>query len=322
MKTRLLGLISFLLVFTSAAIVQNGGTSPAPTGNATFTTNLQGLNESSYSQLPYHPRFVTASDIKGESSSRKHSTDVAEPALTGSEPSSTAQAPCEKPAKLFSAREYHGPMERFTAWFTRKPEMTTFPTQRKDGREICALDVGQKFHLFYKTTVDPVTFVGAAASAGFSQWANDDREWGQGAEGYGKRYGAAFTDRATHNFFGKFFYPAVFQQDPRYFRQGRGSAKGRIGHALAHTFVARGDDGGNMANFSLWAATVSTKSLENLYHPGNDRGFGPTGQRIGISLGANMGWDVAKEFWPEIVRTLHLPFKERKAVPAASAGTP
>jgi hypothetical protein len=198
--------------------------------------------------------------------------------------------------------------------------MTTVPKRQANGKTICSLNAGQKFHLFFKTTVDPVTFLGAGASAGLSQWNNDDKEWGQGAEGYGKRYAAAFTDRASRNFFGRFFYPTIFRQDPRYFRDGQGSAKGRFGHAMAHTFVARSDSGGSMPNLSLWAGTTSSVALANLYHPDRDRGFSPAAERVGTRLGVNMGMDILKEFWPEIVRTFRLPFRERELASAATTG--
>jgi hypothetical protein len=176
--------------------------------------------------------------------------------------------------------------------------------------------------MFAETTIDPVTFMAAAANAGFSQWQNDDRSWGQGADGYGKRYAAAFTDSATSNFFGQFLYPVVFRQDPRYYRKGNGTTGARIGHVLAHIFVARSDAGNPMPNFSLWAATASTVPMANLYHPGNDRGFPQAATRVGVSIGEAMGYDLLTEFWPEVVHKLRLPFRGRPVVLAATAAKP
>lgn len=317
MRIRLLLLSSLFLAAALGAAAQNSDT-PVGSSNSIFISNLKTLDANSYSALPVHPRFTVlpASATDSSSSATPTAASSGADAATASPVLSTAQFPCQQPAKLFSAGDYSGPLERFAAWFSRKPEMTTVPAHIRNGKTICALDVDEKFQLFYKTTVDPVTFAGAAVNAGFSQWQNDDREWGRGAEAYGKRYAAAFADRATQNFFSKFFYPAIFQQDPRYFRQGHGSTKSRIGHAIAHTFVARGDAGGSMPNLSLWAATSSTVAIGNLYHPGNERGFGSAAQRVGISVGANMGFDVLREFWPEMVHKLHLPFRERHLAPA------
>jgi hypothetical protein len=190
--------------------------------------------------------------------------------------------------------------------------MNSAPAQLKAGKRICGLNAGQKFALFAKSTVSPLTFLGAGASAGISQYNNDDAEWGQGAEAYGKRYAAAYTDRAAYAFFGKFFYPTIFRQDPRYFRAREDASTGqRFGHAFAHTFVTRTDAGRNMPNVSLWASAASTAALRNLYHPGNDRGFASAARTTGIYLGTSMGWDVLKEFWPGVSRTLHLPFQAR-----------
>jgi hypothetical protein len=323
MKARLSFLLPMLLLLGPAAVAQST-IAPEPKFDTTsFVIQGQGLSLPDYAAPSAGQEPVLSASAMGESSSRKHpyKAGKSSPAASMAQAFTAQdanQAPCEKPAKLFSAREYSGPLNRFGAWFSRKPELTTVPAITKSGKRVCGLDAGQKFVLFLKTTVEPMTFLGAGAKAGFSQANNDDPQWGQGAEGYGKRYGAAFTDRATRNFFSKFFYPTIFQQDPRYFRKGQGSTGGRIGHALAHTFVARSNAGNPVPNFSLWAASISTVSIENLYHPGRDRGFGPAAQRVGAGLGESMAFDLLKEFWPEIVRKFHLPFKERKLVPAAT----
>jgi hypothetical protein len=54
----------------------------------------------------------------------------------------------------------------------------------------------QKFELAWKTTVDPVTFVLNGVLAGVGQAQNHFRGYGQGAQGYGKRYGAGYGELA------------------------------------------------------------------------------------------------------------------------------
>jgi hypothetical protein len=90
---------------------------------------------------------------------------------------------------------------------------------------------------------------------------------------------------------------------------GQGSVKARLGHALAHRFVARSDSGEPMFNYSEWLGTASSKALGNLYHPGNPRGLGPTASRVGLSVSNGMAWDVLREFWPELAHKFHLPFR-------------
>lgn len=311
-----------------AASAQDPAASKRNAGSSDFTTPSPNRYVLHYSELPYDQRYALPPNTIGESSSRRHSNiasldEKASGAGQTIAVQNVATQPCEEPARLFSARDYKGPLSRSLAWFSRKPELATVPTRHKAGQTVCGLDVGDKFHLFYRSTVEPVTFVGAGFAAGWSQWQNDDSEWGQGAEGYGKRYAAAYTDRATKNFFRKFFYPAIFRQDPRYYRKGNGTTGARIMHGINHTFVTRTDSGNKFANLSLWAGVASTVAVENLYHPGHDRGFTPAAKRAGISIGTSMGIDVLREFWPEVVRKLKLPFRERHVgvMPAATPAT-
>ena len=320
MQIRLLLPALLIMLPGHGAISQDGNSSGSDFISRVFTADSNTFVLQSHSGLTFHPPFALASHQDGASVSASSL-----PAGTDDN-SATAKAPvivppCAEPAQLFAPDEYNGPLKRVASWFSRKPEIATVPA-RKNGKRVCGLDAEQKFQLFVRTTVEPVTFLGSAVSAGVSQAQNEDREFGQGAEGIGKRYGAAFADRATWNFFGKFFYPAVFQQDPRYFRQGRGTTQSRLGHALAHSFVARSDSGNAMPNLSLWAATASTVAVVNLYHPGNSRGFGPAAQRFGIAIGGSMGIDILREFWPEVVRKFRLPFHEHRIVPSGSPAAP
>src|SRR5260370_23743519 len=64
-----------------------------------------------------------------------------------------------------------------------------------------------------------------------------------------------------------------------------------------------------MPNYSEWFSTGSPKPVTNLYHPGNPRGSGPTASCVGFSVAGDMGWDVLREFWPEIAHKFKLPFR-------------
>jgi hypothetical protein len=221
-----------------------------------------------------------------------------------------ARPPCAKPAEAFDVDDYNGPLNQLVSRFSQRIESTTvhLPRHHSDLRP-CALTASSKFHMFVESTADPMNYVSAAWDATTAQLDHDDPAYRQGAAGWSKRYAAAVADNATSDFFGIYFYPSIFHQDPRYYRLGQGAPPARLGHALAHRFVTRGDSGRRMPNYSEWFGTVSTKALGNLYHPGNPRGFGPTASRVGFSVANDMGWDVVREFWPEITRKLHLPFR-------------
>ena len=225
----------------------------------------------------------------------------------------SAKPPCARPVEAFDMDEYNGPLSQVVSRFSQRIESTTVHMPRhKSDLQPCALNASDKFHMFVESSADPISYVGASWDALTAQLSHDDRAFGMGTAGYGKRFGAAVADNVTSDFFGIYLYPSLFRQDPRYYRLGQGySGPSRLGHALAHRFVARGDSGRRMPNYSQWFGSVSTKALSNLYHPGNARGFASTGTRVGFSLANDMTWDLLREFFPEISRKFHLPFRAR-----------
>lgn len=218
--------------------------------------------------------------------------------------------PCAKRVEPFDIDDYDGPFNKMIARFSQKVDrVTVHAPHHRTGLRPCSLGAGEKFRLFVDDSIDPVTFLGAAWGAGTGQLQNEDPSYGQGASGYGKRMAAEMADNATGDFFGIFVYPTLFHQDPRYYRIGHGSAGGRLGHALEHSFVATSDSGKHIFNFSEWCTTITTKLVTNLYHPDSQRGAGPTATRVGFSVANDMGWDVLREFWPEIAHRFKLPFR-------------
>jgi hypothetical protein len=166
------------------------------------------------------------------------------------------------------------------------------------------MTAGEKFQLFAVNTVSPFQFLASAAIAGIDQ--ADDRypSWGQGGEGFGKRFAASYADAATSNFFGTFLFPSVLHQDPRYFRKGTGSFGSRLGYAVTRILVTRTDSGRSAANASLWLGATASGALSNVYYPRDQQTGANTAERIGINLGTTAGLNVAREFWPDVSRKL------------------
>ena len=77
-----------------------------------------------------------------------------------------------------------------------------------------------------------------------------------------------------------------------------------------------------MFNVSLWLGTATAVALGDVYHPGNERGITPALRVSGFALATGMGFDVLREFWPDIARKLHMPFRDTRELPAAETGHP
>ena len=98
-----------------------------------------------------------------------------------------------------------------------------FQTVTDTGLGVKPLTARQKWSLALKETVDPFNLVNAAMGAAFSQRGNQTPKYGKGGRAYGQRFGAAFADSGTQNFFSSGLLATVLHQDPRYYRKGPGT---------------------------------------------------------------------------------------------------
>jgi len=154
----------------------------------------------------------------------------------------------------------------------------------------------QKFELAWKTMIDPVTFGITGAIAGIQQAQNDFSGYGQGADGYAKRYGAAYADAAISTFIGGAVLPSLLKQDPRYFYKGSGSKKSRLLYAIANSVICKGDNGHWQANYSGILGGLAAGGISNLYYPAKDRDAGLVFQNALIGIGAAAAANVLQEF--------------------------
>ena len=247
---------------------------------------------------------------------QQNSYNPPQPAVTAAPsqeaPEQKSVAPCVQPPPVVRWQDYQGPLEKVVGVFARRLERkAVHPPQYKPGVFLWSLSLQEKFILFAEDTFDPVTFLSVGFNAGLDQAQNTDKKFGQGAAGYGKRFGANFVDQASSEFFKDVMYSTMFQEDPRYYRMAHGSGEKRLFHALEHSFVARRENGANMFNFPEWLGTTSAVALGDVYHPGAKQGVGPAAQRVGISIAQDAGFDVLREFWPEIARKFKLPFRDQ-----------
>jgi len=226
------------------------------------------------------------------------------------EATKNASASCVQPPPMVRLEDYDGPLKKTVGTFARPLERkAVHPPHYKPGTILCTLKLKDKFELFVQDSLDPVTFLATGFSAGLDQAEDSDPSYGQGAEGYGRRFGAEFAGQASSRFFKDFAYPWIFSEDPRYYRLAQGKAGRRLLHAVEHAVVAQRDNGNRMFNFSEWLGTTSTVVLSNTYHPDNQRGFASAAQRVSYSILQDIGFDVLREFWPEISRKFKLPFR-------------
>ncbi len=177
----------------------------------------------------------------------------------------------------------------------------------------------QKFQLAWKTSIDPVNFGLNAVVAGVQQSQNTFPGYGQGAAGYGRRFGASYGDFLTSTYLGSAVLPSLFKQDPRYFYKGTGSIRSRILYALANSVICKGDNGHWQANYSAIVGGLASSGISNLYYPASDRnGAAWTFEQALIATGATAATNLLQEF---VIRKL-IPGASNHTVTKPEAGNP
>lgn len=155
----------------------------------------------------------------------------------------------------------------------------------------------QKFELAWKTTIDPVNIGVNAAIAGIQQAQNDFSGYGQGAAGYGRRYGASYGNFLTGTYIGGAILPSLLKQDPRYFYKGTGSTRSRVMYAIANAVICKGDNGRWEANYSGIIGSLASGGISNLYYPPKNRdGAELTFENALIGIGATAATNILQEF--------------------------
>lgn len=165
-----------------------------------------------------------------------------------------------------------------------------------------------KFQLALRLASDPITGLGVAFLSAVQQ-AGDTPDYGQGAEGFGKRYGANAADGFSDIIIGGAILPSLLHQDPRYFYQGTGTKKSRFRHALAHPFICRGDKGNWMPNYSSLGGDLASSAISNLYYPQTNRGTTLVFTNFAINTAERVATSLAQEF---VLRSIHLPSRSSK----------
>jgi hypothetical protein len=173
------------------------------------------------------------------------------------------------------------------------------------------LDAKQKFELAWKSTIDPITFALTGALAGIEQADNTFSGYGQGAQGYGKRFGAAYADTVTGTFIGGALLPSLLRQDPRYFYKGRGSVRSRFFYAIANSVICKGDNQRWQPDYSGVLGSLAAGAISNLYYPAGSRsGLALMFENTGVGIGETAVANIFQEF---VVRKLTLSLRNNNS---------
>lgn len=178
----------------------------------------------------------------------------------------------------------------------------------------------EKFALFWKSSTDPYIFTLDAIVAGIGQAKDSNHDYGQGVEGYFKRYGASYADTFDGNFWGNAVLTSLLHEDPRYFRKGEDfSATHRALYSASTAVWTRRDSGDWGPNYANVLGNIISGGISNAYYPAADRGIGKTFTgALTVTAEGTIGSEL-EEFWPDIARHFQRKQEEKRL---RLAGTP
>jgi hypothetical protein len=228
-----------------------------------------------------------------------------DPAQSDQPPATTPpkqDKPGDQPPAQGNAQDQDSPVQQDTGkkkddrMFYVMPNYLTVDAQS----QVKPISWKEKFAISAKGTFDPYEFAIVSVVAGIRQAENSYPAFGQGVEGYAKRYGAAFADQVDGNLMVGGVFPTILKTDPRYFRLGTGRLGYRFGYAISRVLITRKDSGGSMFNIPEFAGNATAIAISNVYYPASDRSFASSFSGWTVQMGIDAFGNELKEFWPDI----------------------
>jgi hypothetical protein len=189
-----------------------------------------------------------------------------------------------------------------------------------DGNNL-PLTPRQKMRASFRSAIDPYQVGLAVFSSAIGQAENShssydpipgtnpvqymEEGYKQGWGGYGKRFGAAFTDQFDGTILGNGVFPVLLHQDARYYRMGTGSLSKRFLYSVSTTVRCKGDNGKWQPNFSNLLGNIASGGISNLYYPAADRGLELTIEQGFLVTAEGTFGALLIEFYPDVSRHFH-----------------
>ncbi len=176
----------------------------------------------------------------------------------------------------------------------------------------------EKLALFFHG-VSVLSLIPPLLTTGFSEALLDNSGFGWGPAGFGKHYGAALADQVSSHLLGIWVFPSLLHQDPRYHPKQSGGFGSRIEYSVSRVVITRADSGDRQVNYSRLAAALTSSVISNSYYPEGHRGISHTATTVLVSLGTTAGFNVLREFLPDISRLMTK--GRRKAATSGPSGS-
>jgi hypothetical protein len=161
----------------------------------------------------------------------------------------------------------------------------------------------EKFHTFVEEARSPLTLAAVAINVRIMREEEEHLTTGMQSS-FTSLYRASVLQKESSVFFGKYLYPMLLRQDPRYHPSTSDSIMGRTTYAASRVLITRNDSGKRTLNTSYLLGVLTSAAVATAYRPYWARSASTTFKDLGSTIGSDAGINVFHEFWPGIRQVL------------------
>ncbi len=153
---------------------------------------------------------------------------------------------------------------------------------------------------YLKRTYGPVAVGRATAGGALDHLEHEPSEWGQGASGFGLRVASAFGFHIVKKSI-EFPISKLHHEEYGYHPSDKTGAKARLVYALTSVVITRKTtDGSKTFHAGEVSGALGAGLISRLWQPASTRTIGLGFSSAGTTLAIDAGYNVVREFWPEI----------------------
>jgi hypothetical protein len=160
-----------------------------------------------------------------------------------------------------------------------------------------AIAVSPRVREYRHRAVGKRAMIGSAAGAGVAHVRNSPHQWGRGVTGFAKRFGSNVGQHVAKESI-QFGVATARHENLRYQRSNKHGTLPRLGYAVKHTFIVpkTNKPGKKTVALGRVSGNMGAGMISQAWAPAASVGAGAASG--GIGLGADVGVNVAREFWP------------------------
>lgn len=192
------------------------------------------------------------------------------------------------------------PLAAATSPKTRTPLIARF-LRDKGTTELTPFTAQERLRYYINRSAGPGSTFSAAWVAGFQQLMGTPAEWQQGAHGYRKRFSDAYGAHLVHGAI-EYGASALLNEDNRYRPSLEGGWWKRSKHAMLGALSSTDAAGRRHFSYSRAGAAGATAFIRRTWQPASRAGAGDAFGGFALSITAQMGTNLFREFKPDVKR--------------------